>query len=77
MNNSRNLVMKVVKEPIDPVVPNRPVQKAWPVWCARMRENLQQRKEVLDTREKCLADNTLEATECLKALWDKGLIRGK
>lgn len=27
MNNSRNLVMKVVKEPIDPVVP---VQKAWP-----------------------------------------------
>jgi hypothetical protein len=42
-----------------------------------MRENLQQRKEVLDTTEKCLADNTLEATECLKALWYKGLIRGK
>lgn len=43
----------------------------------RMRENLQQRKEVLDTKEKCLADNTLKATECLKALWDKGLVRGK
>ena len=43
----------------------------------QMRENLQERKEVLGTREKCLADDTLEATECLKASWDKGLIRGK
>ena len=43
----------------------------------RMRENLQQRKEVLDTREKCLTDNTLEAMEYLEALWDNGLIRGK
>jgi hypothetical protein len=42
-----------------------------------MRENLQQRKEVLDPREKCLAGNTLEATEYLAALWDNGLIKGK